>query len=98
MARPLRLEFEGALYHLTGRGNARQRIFADQKDCARQLSNCSENRSSATTWRCTAEEMGDLFGGAGYTAVSQMIRRTREKEHKSALKFNLAAFVKKCAK
>ena len=25
MARPLRLEFEGALYHLTGRGNARQR-------------------------------------------------------------------------
>ena len=27
MARPLRVEFEGALYHLTGRGNARQRIF-----------------------------------------------------------------------
>lgn len=35
MARPLRVEFEGALYHLTGRGNARQRIFADEKDCAR---------------------------------------------------------------
>jgi len=35
MARPLRVEFEGALYHLTGRGNARQRIFADDKDCAR---------------------------------------------------------------
>jgi putative transposase len=35
MARPLRLEFEGALYHLTGRGNARQRIFADDKDCAK---------------------------------------------------------------
>ena len=35
MARPFRLEFEGALYHLTGRGNARQRIFADQKDCAK---------------------------------------------------------------
>ena len=35
MARPLRREFEGALYHLTGRGNARQRIFADQKDCAK---------------------------------------------------------------
>jgi len=27
--------FEGSLYHLTGRGNARQRIFADQKDCAK---------------------------------------------------------------
>jgi putative transposase len=35
MARPLRIEFAGALYHLTGRGNARQRIFRDQKDCVR---------------------------------------------------------------
>ncbi len=35
MARPLRVEFEGAVYHLTGRGNARQRIFADEKDCAK---------------------------------------------------------------
>lgn len=35
MARPLRIEFEGALYHLTGRGNARQTIFADQADCAK---------------------------------------------------------------
>lgn len=35
MARPLRIEFEGALYHLTGRGNARQRVFADQADCAK---------------------------------------------------------------
>ena len=24
MARPLRIEFEGALYHITSRGNARQ--------------------------------------------------------------------------
>ena len=35
MARPLRVEFEGALYHLTGWGNARQRIFADEADCAK---------------------------------------------------------------
>ncbi len=27
MARPLRVEFEGALYRLIGRGNAGQRIF-----------------------------------------------------------------------
>src|SRR5262249_27893467 len=27
MARPLRLEFSGAVYHLTSRGNARQKIF-----------------------------------------------------------------------
>jgi putative transposase len=32
MARPLRLEFENAIYHLLGRGNARQRIFASERD------------------------------------------------------------------
>ncbi len=32
MARPLRLEFAGALYHLTARGNARQKIFLDADD------------------------------------------------------------------
>jgi putative transposase len=32
MARPLRLEFVGAVYHLTSRGNARQRIFLNDAD------------------------------------------------------------------
>jgi hypothetical protein len=32
MARPLRLEFSGALYHLTSRGNTRQDIFLDDED------------------------------------------------------------------
>ena len=32
MARPLRLEFPGALYHLTSRGNARLPICEDGKD------------------------------------------------------------------
>ncbi len=32
MARPLRIEFPGALYHLTARGNARQPIFLDEQD------------------------------------------------------------------
>lgn len=32
MARPLRLEFPGALYHLTARGNARGNIFVDDED------------------------------------------------------------------
>src|SRR3984893_6867507 len=37
MARALRLQFEDALYHLCARGNRRERIFADDKDCARFL-------------------------------------------------------------
>ena len=32
MARPLRVEFPGALYHLTARGNARGAIFLDDED------------------------------------------------------------------
>ncbi|MDD5747640.1 MAG: transposase [Actinomycetota bacterium] len=32
MARPLRIEFPGAVYHITARGNAKQDIFLDNKD------------------------------------------------------------------
>ncbi len=32
MARPLRIEYAGAVYHLTSRGNARKNIFADDSD------------------------------------------------------------------
>lgn len=32
MARPLRIQFEGAVYHLTSRGNAGQDIFLDDED------------------------------------------------------------------
>ena len=35
MARPLRIEFEGALYHVTARGNVRQKLFWDEKDRAK---------------------------------------------------------------
>lgn len=32
MARPLRIEYSGAVYHITSRGNARKRIFKDDID------------------------------------------------------------------
>jgi putative transposase len=32
MARPLRIEYPGALYHLTARGNAQISIFEDDAD------------------------------------------------------------------
>jgi len=32
MARPLRLEFGGALYHVTARGNERRSIFLGEED------------------------------------------------------------------
>jgi REP element-mobilizing transposase RayT len=38
MARPLRIEFSGALYHLTARGNARADIYSDDSDHQQFLS------------------------------------------------------------
>lgn len=37
MARPLRLQFPGGIYHVTARGNNRQMIFADDADRSRLL-------------------------------------------------------------
>ena len=42
MARPLRIEFEGAVYHVTSRGNARERIFLDDPDRERFLDRLAE--------------------------------------------------------
>ncbi len=38
MSRPLRIEFPGAIYHVTSRGNARRKIFLDDEDRTRFLS------------------------------------------------------------
>jgi REP element-mobilizing transposase RayT len=37
MARPLRIEFAGALYHVTARGNERKAIYRDDADRSRFL-------------------------------------------------------------
>ena len=37
MARPLRIEYPGAIYHVMSRGNARQRIFRDDEDRTQSL-------------------------------------------------------------
>jgi hypothetical protein len=33
MARPLRIAYEGAVYHVTARGNERKKIFFTKRDC-----------------------------------------------------------------
>ncbi|MFQ5542097.1 MAG: transposase, partial [Candidatus Binatia bacterium] len=53
MARPLRLEFPGAVYHLTSRGNARQRIFLDDEDQEGFLNTLS-HVVSRYSWLCHA--------------------------------------------
>jgi hypothetical protein len=43
-------------------------------------------------------EIGELFGGAGYTAVAQMIGRTRKKDEKGILQFKLDELMRECVK
>lgn len=51
MARPLRLEFPGALYHLTARGNAQQPIFLDDTD-RQQFLRLLGREIQQQHWRC----------------------------------------------
>lgn len=53
MARQLRLEFEGALYHVTARGNASQAIFLDDHDRARFL-DLLAREIAQQQWHCYA--------------------------------------------
>ncbi|MBI4057019.1 MAG: transposase [Elusimicrobia bacterium] len=53
MARPLRIEYPGALYHITSRGNARQKIYLDDQDrlCFQKILNETINHFN---WYCFA--------------------------------------------
>lgn len=52
MTRPLRLEFEGALYHVTSRGDRREPIFEDDEDRREWLNVLAEalDRFQATAY------------------------------------------------
>ena len=53
MARPLRIEFAGALYHVTGRGNAKADIYADDSD-RQQFLSLLQNTVERYDWYCHA--------------------------------------------
>jgi REP element-mobilizing transposase RayT len=53
MARPLRIEYAQALYHVMARGNHRQKIWADAGDCKMWLATLSE-AWRPTGWRIHA--------------------------------------------
>lgn len=53
MSRPLRLQYPGAIYHLTSRGNARQRIFLNDSDRELFLDTLS-HMISRYGWLCHA--------------------------------------------
>ncbi|MEK9130594.1 MAG: transposase [Patescibacteria group bacterium] len=53
MTRPLRIEFPGAFYHITSRGNARQNIFCSNDD-REQLLFLFAKTIAKNNWRCHA--------------------------------------------
>ncbi|MBI3343674.1 MAG: transposase [Gammaproteobacteria bacterium] len=53
MARPLRIEFAGALYHVTARGNAQADIYADDSD-RQQFLSLLQNTVERYDWYCHA--------------------------------------------
>jgi REP element-mobilizing transposase RayT len=53
MARPLRIEFSGALYHVTSRGNAREAIYRTDED-RQQFLTLLENTVRRYDWYCHA--------------------------------------------
>ena len=53
MARPIRIEYAGALYHVTSRGDRREDIYLDDKDRLAWLTVFSEV-CSRFNWRCHA--------------------------------------------
>jgi REP element-mobilizing transposase RayT len=46
MARPTRIEFPGALYHVTARGNERKAVFRDDGDRAEYVRRLADYRES----------------------------------------------------
>jgi len=53
MARKLRVEFEGAVYHVMSRGDQRERIFVDDEDCKLFLATLGE-ACAKTEWQVHA--------------------------------------------
>ena len=53
MARPLRIEYPGALYHVTSRGDRQEAIFEDDHD-RRAFLNVLGEVVSRFHWRCHA--------------------------------------------
>jgi REP element-mobilizing transposase RayT len=58
MSRPLRLEFAGALYHITSRGDRREDIYEDDTDNASFLS-ILDNTRDICNWASHADCLMD---------------------------------------
>ena len=88
MARPLRIEYAGAVYHVTSRGNARQLIFKDGKD-REELLNILEKVNDRYHWLCHAYcLMDDHFHLVIETPEGNLSKGMRELNGLYTMRFN----------
>ena len=63
MARPLRIQFPGALYHVMSRGNERRPIVRDRADRQRRLDwLCRTVETGSVALRRTVKQLEGKFG------------------------------------
>ena len=78
MAPPLRVQFPGALYHVTARGNERKPIFCDERDRPAQVRKYLSQYLSADAQGRSAWPSGTAADGEGRSfrlpAVERPIR------------------------
>ncbi len=88
MARPLRLELPGAIYHVTARGNERQAIYRDDGD-RRTFLETLERVLSRFRWRCLAYcLMGNHYHLLIETPQPNLARGMRQLNGVYAQRFN----------
>ena len=77
MSRPLRLEFEGALYHLTARGDRREPIFEDDADRVAWLEVVGQGLERFDATACAYCLMGNHFHLVVQTRQANLSRLMR---------------------
>lgn len=88
MARPLRIEFPGAVYHVTARGDGRQAIFRDDADRAKFLG-VLESTVALRKWVCHAYcLMGNHYHLIIETAEANLSRGMRSLNGEYTQAFN----------
>ena len=68
MARPLRIEYPGAYYHVINRGNNQKKIF---KNKAREVAIYISRDMTGIT----CKDLGEYFGGVGGALITMMHNR-----------------------
>jgi len=90
MARPIRVEFEGAVYHVMARGNERRAIFRSDQEAVKGLVN-QESDTDVRMWarvRLGGEGRSAVAGDYGYghpSGVTHAVKRVEAKAREDRL-------------